>query len=104
MATTVPQSISKRNGKIYLSIYAKPGSKKEGVMSINDEEVAVAIHAQAQNNKANASLIEFIADSLDVPKSSVKFELGGTSRTKLFSIDREMPLEDVYHKLLDNGV
>lgn len=100
----VPKSISKRGDKIILSIHAKPGSKKEGVVSIDDDDITIAIHAQPQNNKANASLIEFLSDSLGIPKSYITFEVGGTSRSKIFSISKEMTVEDVYNKLQDNTV
>lgn len=100
----IPKSISKRGEKIFLSIHAKPGSKKEGVVSIDDDDITIAIHAQAQNNKANASLIEFLSDALGIPKSMITFEVGGTSRSKIFSISKEMTLEDVYNKLKENSV
>lgn len=100
----VPKSITKKGDKIYLTIHAKPGSKKEGVVSIDDDEINIAIHAQAQNNKANASLIEFLADALGVSKSTITFEIGGTSRNKLFSVSKDMSLEDVYNKLKENSV
>ena len=80
MDKSVPKSITKKDNKIYLSIHAKPGSRKEGISSIDDEVIEIAIHAQAQNNKANTALVEFISDALDVPKNLVTFEVGGTSR------------------------
>lgn len=99
MEKSVPKSITKKDKKIYLSIHAKPGSRKEGISYIDDESIEIAIHAQAQNNKANTALIEFIADALDVPKNLVTFEMGGTSRNKVISIDKDVEPYEIFEKL-----
>lgn len=102
-SNNIPKSLSLKNGKIYLDIHAKPGSKKEGVTNIDDDEIEIAVKAQAQNNKANYAIIEYLSDILDVSKSCVTFESGGTSRNKVISISKEgITLEDVYNKLKDN--
>lgn len=102
MELKIPKSITQKNGKIYLSIHAKPGSRKEGITVIDDDSIEIAIHAQAQNNKANTALIEYIADIFDVSKNVVTFETGGTSRDKLISIQKDFTLPQVLEKLNEN--
>ena len=97
-------AITKKNDKILISVHAKPGSKKEGVVTIDEEEVEIAVRAQAQNNKANIAVVEFIADALDVPKNKVQFELGGKSRSKVISVTTDMSVEDVKKKLEENMI
>ena len=99
MDKSVPKSITKKDNKIYLSIHAKPGSRKEGISSIDDEVIEIAIHAQAQNNKANTALVEFISDALDVPKNLVTFEVGGTSRYKVISVAKDVEPSEIFEKL-----
>lgn len=101
--TNVPKSITQKNGKIFLSIHAKPGSKKEGITNIDDEEIEIAVKAQAQNNKANFALIDFLVDALEVSKNAITFESGGTSRNKVISVNKEgLTVEEVYNKLKEN--
>ena len=99
MDKSVPKSITKKDNKIYLSIHAKPGSRKEGISSIDDEVIEIAIHAQAQNNKANTALVEFISDALDVARSVVTFEVGGTSRYKVISVAKDVEPSEIFEKL-----
>ena len=99
----VPKSITLKGNKIFLSIHAKPGSKKEGITNIDDEEIEIAVKAQAQNNKANIALIDFLVDALEVSKNCINFESGGTSRNKVISVQKEgMTIEEVYNKLKEN--
>lgn len=99
----VPKSITEKNGKINLSIHAKPGSKKEGITNIDDDEIEIAVKAQAQNNKANFAIIDFLVDAIGVSKSCITFECGGTSRNKIISITKEgLTPEEVYNKLNEN--
>ena len=102
MDAKIPKSIELKGDKIILCVHAKPGSKKEGISYIDDDCIEIAIHAQAQNNKANFALIEYLADILDLSKSSVKLETGGTSRNKLISINTNLKPEEILAKLNDN--
>ena len=82
-------------------IHAKPGSKKEGICTIDDECIEVAVHAQAQNNKANFAIIEYLSDILHVSKSNIQFESGATNRDKQISVSG-IKAEDLYSKLQEN--
>ena len=97
----LPKSIQQKDDKIVLIIHAKPGSKKEGICTIDDECIEVAVHAQAQNNKANFAIIEYLSDILHVSKSNVQFESGATNRDKQISVTG-IKAEDLYSKLQEN--
>ena len=47
----LPKSIQQKYDKIVLIIHAKPGSKKEGICSIDDECIEVAVHAKHKITK-----------------------------------------------------
>ena len=104
MEGKVPDCIKKINDKITLTVRAKPGAKKEGVSYIDDDSVEIAVHAQAQNNKANLAIINYLADIFDVSKSCVKLEVGGTSRNKVISISKDITVEEAYEILKDNSI
>ena len=97
----MPKSIQIKDNKILLSVHAKPGSKKEGICSIDDESIEVAVHAQAQNNKANFSIIEYLCDILNLSKNSVQFETGATNRDKQISVTG-ITSQELYEKLKEN--
>lgn len=99
----IPNSIQTKGDKVNLIIHAKPGAKKEGVTLIDDDCVEIAIHAQAQNNKANFALIEYLSDILDLSKNSIKFETGATSRDKIISVSG-LSAEEIYNKLKENFI
>ena len=97
----LPKSIQQKDDKIVLIIHAKPGSKKEGICTIDDECIEVAVHAQAQNNKANFAIIEYLSDILHVSKSNIQFESGATNRDKQISVSG-IKAEDLYSQLQEN--
>ena len=84
--SSIPKSIQEKENKIILLVHAKPGSKKEGVSLIDDECIEIAVHAQAQNNKANFAIIEYLSDILNISKNSIQFESGATNRDKQISV------------------
>ena len=97
----IPKSIQEKDNKIILLVHAKPGSKKEGVCLIDDECIEIAVHAQAQNNKANFAIIEYLSDILNVSKNSIQFETGATNRDKQISVTGMTSLE-ILEKLNEN--
>ena len=99
--SNLPKSIQQKEDKIVLTVHAKPGSKKEGICTIDDEYIEIAVHAQAQNNKANFAIIEYLSDILHVSKSNVQFESGATNRDKQLSVTG-IKAEDLLEKLKEN--
>lgn len=99
--SSIPKSIQEKENKILLSVHAKPGAKKEGVCLIDDECIEIAVHAQAQNNKANFALIEYLSDILNLSKNSIQFESGATNRDKQISLTG-ITSSEIYEKLKEN--
>ena len=99
--SSIPKSIQEKENKILLSVHAKPGGKKEGVCLIDDECIEIAVHAQAQNNKANFALIEYLSDILNLSKNSIQFESGATNRDKQISLTG-ITSSEIYEKLKEN--
>ena len=99
--SSIPKSIQEKDDKNILLVHAKPGSKKEGICSIDDECIEIAVHAQAQNNKANFAIIEYLSDILNVSKNSIQFETGATNRDKQISVTG-MTASEILEKLNEN--
>ncbi len=100
-SSLIPKSIQEKENKIVLLVHAKPGSKKEGICSIDDECIEIAVHAQAQNHKANFAIIEYLSDILNLSKNSIQFESGATNRDKQLSVTG-IKAEDLLEKLKEN--
>ena len=97
----LPKSIKQKEDKIILNVHAKPGSKKEGICEIDDEYIEIAVHAQAQNNKANFAIIEYLSVILHVSTGNIQFESGATNRDKQLSVTR-ISAEELLSKLKEN--
>lgn len=88
---------------VTLAVRAQPGAKKTAVVGVYGEGAAaqlkIAVHAAAIEGRANAALLEFVAEIFGLPKNSVEMVSGESSRSKVVllrgvSLERaEMVLE-----------
>ena len=77
----------KRSGDaITLTLHIQPGAKKTEVAGEHGDALKIRLAAPPVDGKANAALLEFIADRLDVAKSAVTLKSGQTSRRKVVGV------------------
>jgi uncharacterized protein (TIGR00251 family) len=69
-----------------LSLYIQPNAKKTEIVGRHNGLVKLRVAALPIEGEANKCVIEFIAKTLDVPKSAVKMVSGEKSRVKVFEI------------------
>lgn len=67
-------------------IKVKPGAKEQRIVTNEDGSLTVYLKSPPVDGKANAELIELMAETYRVSKSKVTIKLGSTSRTKLVEI------------------
>jgi len=67
---------------VILNVKAQPRSSRAGLDCLLGEAVKVRIKCAPVDGKANKELVETLADEFDLPKSSVVFKSGETSKTK----------------------
>lgn len=70
-----------------LTIRVTPNSSREGVSGGLGGVIKIRLRAPAVEGKANAALIRFLADALDVRQSAITITRGETGRTKSIVID-----------------
>jgi hypothetical protein len=70
-----------------ISIYVQPRASKTAIVGMHDGCVKVRLAAPPVDGAANAALVEFVAERLDVPKSRVRIVTGQTSRRKVVEVD-----------------
>lgn len=78
------------DGGITLAVRAQPGAKKTAITGIYGEgaaaQVKIAVHAPPLEGRANAALIEYLADLFWVSKSAVELVSGESARSKVFRL------------------
>lgn len=75
---------------ITLALRVQPGAKKEGFSDVwNGTHLKVALKAPAVDGKANAALIDFLSEELNIKKKSIFIVTGETSRCKLVRIETD---------------
>ena len=65
-----------------LNVRAQPRSSRSGIDGTMGDAVKVRIRCAPVDGKANKELVETLAEAFGVPKSSVVFKSGETSKTK----------------------
>ena len=76
-----------------LDLRVHPGARRAGIVGPLGEALRVRVTAPADDGKANAELVRFVADWLDVPRSSVRIVRGATSRSKTVEVLGAVPVE-----------
>ena len=74
-----------------IAVRVSPRAKQEYVTRLADGNYRVAVHAPAQDGKANRALIEILALHFSVPKSAIRILRGQRGRQKLIEIDAAPP-------------
>lgn len=69
-----------------LTVYAKPGAKRESLEWIDEDTLKVSVTAPPEKGKANKAVVEALAKELGVAKSTIMLHRGATARIKQFKI------------------
>lgn len=73
-------------GRITVTLHVQPGARKSGIVGLHGDALKVRIAAPAVDNKANAALVDFLSETLGVPKSAIAIRHGATGRRKVVEI------------------
>ena len=67
---------------VVVNVRAAPRSSRAGLDGVVGDALKVRVRSAPVDGKANKELIEVLADAFGLPKSSVVFKGGETSKTK----------------------
>ncbi|HEX7859600.1 MAG TPA: DUF167 family protein [Verrucomicrobiae bacterium] len=70
------------DGGIYLNIKVQPRASRNQIQGVHGNELKVSVTAPPVDSAANAALLEFLAEQLEVSKSAVRLVRGNTLRHK----------------------
>ena len=78
--------LRRNDGSITLTVHVQPGAKSSEVAGLHGDALKVRLAAPAVDGRANAALITFVAQRLDLSKSLVELKSGQKSRRKLLLV------------------
>jgi len=67
---------------LILFCYLQPAAKTNGFVGLHGQRLKIRLTAPAQEGRANAALIDFLAKAFAVSKSSIELQNGAQSRQK----------------------
>lgn len=69
-----------------LELHVQPGAARTEVAGLHGGRLKLRLAARAVDGKANAALIEFVAERLGAARRDVKIESGRTGRAKRVAV------------------
>jgi uncharacterized protein (TIGR00251 family) len=78
--------IQQKDGAVIFSVKVVPRSSRTAIAGVLGGMLKIKLAAAPEKGKANQSLVEFLADTLDVKKNTIKITSGLTSPIKTIAI------------------
>ena len=72
---------------ITLTLHVQPGAKRTEVAGVHGDALKIRLAAPPIDGRANAALLEFVAQRLDLARSAVELKSGQTSRRKVVEVE-----------------
>jgi uncharacterized protein (TIGR00251 family) len=89
-------SVDVLRGTVVLLVRVQPGASKDELAGTMNGALKIRLRARPVENRANESLIEFLADLLKTAKSAVRIQSGAQSplkRVEIRGVTRQQVLE-----------
>jgi uncharacterized protein len=81
-----------------LKVRVIPNARRSELSAVSSDEVRLKIQAPAQDGKANAEVIRYLAELIDCQRSGITIKRGEKARIKIIEITGVTP-EEVRRKL-----
>lgn len=80
-----------------LKVKVIPNAHKNQIDGFSDGVLKVRVQAPPDKGKANEELIDFLAETFDIPKSHIRLLSGHASRIKKLEIQGQIDLTEFSH-------
>jgi uncharacterized protein (TIGR00251 family) len=70
-----------------LTVRVHPGARHNAITGTHDSALKVSLTTPPTDGRANAALIAFLAERLNIPRASITLITGTTSRSKTLRLD-----------------
>jgi hypothetical protein len=67
---------------LLLPVRAAPRASKNEIQGVHGDALKIRLQAPPVEGKANAALIRFLSDALDIPRAQISLAAGETGRNK----------------------
>lgn len=71
---------------IVLAVRLTPRASRDGIDGVKEGRIQARVRAVPEDGRANAALVELVADEIDVPKSTIEVTAGHIARLKSLHI------------------
>lgn len=88
---SAPPWLHEEAGALVLTLHIQPGARTSEVAGLHGEALKIRLAAPPVDGKANAALIEFLAQRLDIPRTRIDLISGTSLRHKRLRIHGAMP-------------
>jgi len=78
----VDSAITLAKNGLYVNVHAQPGARKPALRGMHGDALKIAVREAAQDGKANAAIVDFMAEALACGKRQVEVASGHASRRK----------------------
>ncbi len=75
-----------RDGGICLPVKVQPGARRTAILGAHAGALKVAVIAAPEQGKANAAVLDLLAEQFKLPRSSIMQISGATNRNKQFLV------------------
>lgn len=79
---------------VVLRLYVQPGAKRTEIVGLVGDELKIRLAASPIEGRANTSLLKYLSQLFQVPKSKVVLKFGEKSRHKVVVIHGQIELPD----------
>lgn len=90
--------ITKTERGVKLNLFIQPKASKNEIIGPHNGALKIKITAPPVDGKANAELVEFLSEILEIPKRRIEILKGETGRNKSVEI-LDMTESELRHKL-----
>jgi hypothetical protein len=97
---TAQKALRQVQDSILITIQVQPRARKTAWAGRSQEAFKLKVAEPPKEGRANRAIVEFVAESLGVPKSSVAIIQGETSRRKVLAV-WGIGLEEAESRLLE---
>lgn len=80
--TDCSAALTAAHGGLYINIHAQPGARREALCGMHGDALKIAVRQAPEAGKANAAIVDFLADALGLPRQQFEVTSGQTSRRK----------------------
>lgn len=82
-----------------LALHIQPGAKQTAIVGLHGEALKVRLAAPPVDGKANAALIDYLAERLGIARSALEIVGGQQARSKRVRIRAVFDAEQLQHRL-----